>query len=106
MKKKENIVSYTAEEIDEMIRRGESQTNWEKFDSITEEELEASIDWEEEGRVDWSSEPLELSDILGPKKQITLRLDPSIVDWFKAQGRGYQTRMNAVLRAYVQAHKQ
>lgn len=37
------------------------------------------------------------------KKQITLRLDQDILDFFRAQGRGYQTRINAVLRAYVDA---
>ncbi len=40
-----------------------------------------------------------------PKKQITVRLDSDVVEWFKAQGRGYQTRMNAVLRSYYEAHK-
>lgn len=39
------------------------------------------------------------------KRQLTMRLDPEVVDWFKSQGRGYQTRMNAVLRAYYEAHK-
>lgn len=39
------------------------------------------------------------------KQQITVRLDADLVEWFKAQGRGYQTRMNAVLRAYYQAAK-
>lgn len=39
------------------------------------------------------------------KRQLTLRLDPDIVDFFKAQGKGYQTRMNAVLRVYVDAMK-
>ena len=34
-----------------------------------------------------------------PKKQITVRLDADMVEWFKRQGRGYQTRMNAVLRS-------
>jgi len=32
-----------------------------------------------------------------------LRIDPDVLGWFKAQGKGYQTRMNAVLRAYVKA---
>ena len=32
---------------------------------------------------------------------INMRLDSDVVDWFKAQGRGYQTRMNAVLRSYM-----
>jgi uncharacterized protein (DUF4415 family) len=39
------------------------------------------------------------------KKQLTIRLDEDIVEWLKAQGRGYQTRINAILRAYYEAHK-
>jgi uncharacterized protein (DUF4415 family) len=39
------------------------------------------------------------------KEQITVRLDADILEWFKTQGRGYQTRMNAVLRSYYEAHK-
>ena len=34
---------------------------------------------------------------------LSVRLDEDVVDWFKRQGPGYQTRMNAVLRSYVQA---
>jgi uncharacterized protein (DUF4415 family) len=34
-----------------------------------------------------------------------LRVDADVLDWFKAQGRGYLTRMNAVLRCYMEAHK-
>lgn len=41
----------------------------------------------------------------GPKKQLTIRLDPDIVAFFKTQGRGYQSRINAVLRSYVEAHR-
>ncbi len=39
------------------------------------------------------------------KKQVTLRIDPEIVEFFKASGQGYQTRINAVLRSYVKAHQ-
>jgi uncharacterized protein (DUF4415 family) len=39
------------------------------------------------------------------KRSLTLRLDPDIVDWFKEDGKGYQTKINAVLRAYVEAHR-
>ena len=35
-----------------------------------------------------------------PKAAISLRLDADVLNWFKAQGPGYQTRINAVLRAY------
>lgn len=37
------------------------------------------------------------------KAAISLRLDPDVLDWFKTQGPGYQTRMNIVLRAYMDA---
>jgi uncharacterized protein (DUF4415 family) len=39
------------------------------------------------------------------KRQITLRLDADVLDFFQHGGRRYQTRINAVLRAYVEAHK-
>jgi uncharacterized protein (DUF4415 family) len=38
-----------------------------------------------------------------PKTSIALRVDSDVLEWFKAQGRGYQTRMNAVLRAFRDA---
>ena len=38
------------------------------------------------------------------KSQITLRLDTEVLEWFKTQGRGYQTRINAILKAYKEAH--
>ena len=37
------------------------------------------------------------------KTSVHLRLDSDIVDWFKARGKGHLTRMNAVLRAYVES---
>jgi uncharacterized protein (DUF4415 family) len=37
------------------------------------------------------------------KKQVTLRIDPDVLEWFQSQGAGYQTRMNAVLRRYYEA---
>lgn len=38
-----------------------------------------------------------------PKAQITLRLDRDVLEWFKAQGAGYQTRINSLLVAYMEA---
>ena len=40
---------------------------------------------------------------VSPKASISLRVDADVLDWFKAQGSGYQTRMNAVLRAFRDA---
>jgi len=39
------------------------------------------------------------------KQQITLRLDPDVIGWFKRTGKGYQSRMGAVLRSYVEAKR-
>jgi uncharacterized protein (DUF4415 family) len=39
------------------------------------------------------------------KQQITLRLDPDVIGWFKRGGKGYQSRMGAVLRSYVEAKR-
>lgn len=39
------------------------------------------------------------------KERLTVRFDEDIVAWFRAQGRGYQTKMNAVLRSFYEAHR-
>ncbi|WP_343277574.1 BrnA antitoxin family protein [Kamptonema sp. UHCC 0994] len=38
------------------------------------------------------------------KQAISLRIDSDVLDWFKSQGKGYQSLMNAVLRSYVEHH--
>lgn len=44
-------------------------------------------------------------DPLPKKSLLSLRIDSDVLEWFRAQGRGYQSRMNALLRAYMKAHK-
>jgi uncharacterized protein (DUF4415 family) len=39
-----------------------------------------------------------------PKRQLTLRMDSDVIEWFKKQGRGYQTKINSLLRAYMEEH--
>jgi uncharacterized protein (DUF4415 family) len=39
------------------------------------------------------------------KKLLTLRIDSDVVEWYKSQGAGYQTRINALLRAYMEERK-
>lgn len=50
---------------------------------------------------------LRTAKIVVPQKKavVTIRLDPDVLAWFKAQGKGYQTRINALLRAYMKAHQ-
>jgi len=64
-------------------------------------------------QIDYSDAPylpdavwMKVADLMpDTKKQITLRIDADVIDFFKHTGRRYQTRINAVLRAYVDAHK-
>ena len=107
MKRKSNIVRYTRQELDEMLGRGEDRSDWERVDAMTDEELERAIaddpDWADVPR-DWYRS----AHLLPPrvrKKQITLRLDPEVVEWFKSRGPRYQSRINAVLRRFVDVQR-
>jgi len=53
----------------------------------------------------WRNARLVMPDDKG-KTPVSLRVDTEVVEWFKQQGKGYLTRMNAVLRAYVETQKQ
>ena len=54
----------------------------------------------DEGGFDWSQARV----VMPPSKQaISVRIDRAVVDFFKSQGRGYQTRIHAVLRSYMEA---
>ncbi|NVJ94328.1 MAG: BrnA antitoxin family protein [Marivivens sp.] len=50
----------------------------------------------------WEDSPLDLPE---PKQAISLRVDRDVLEFFKSGGKGYQTRMNAVLRAYMKSQK-
>jgi uncharacterized protein (DUF4415 family) len=70
---------------------------------MTEEELEASIandpGWAEFKDIDWSDAVL----VVPPKKKaISIRVDEDVLDFFKREGDGYQRRINAVLRSYME----
>jgi uncharacterized protein (DUF4415 family) len=52
---------------------------------------------------DFLPPPSELVFMTG-KKSTTIRLDSDVLEWFQAMGNGYQTKINAVLRAYKAAH--
>jgi uncharacterized protein (DUF4415 family) len=101
----ENIKRYTREELRAMRERGEDLTDWAKIDAKTEEEIEAAIasDPDEAGiEWDWDKAALVMPE---PKAHVNLRLDADVVRYFKSQGKGYQTRINAVLRSYVEAQQ-
>jgi uncharacterized protein (DUF4415 family) len=72
-----------------------------KLDNIKDEEIDYT-DIPELDDTFWDS-----AVIVSPerKKPVTLRLDADVLSWFQSGGKGYQTRINAVLRSYVDAHR-
>jgi uncharacterized protein (DUF4415 family) len=101
--KKNYIVTTTLEEALERIKRGESKTDWARVDAMTDADIEARMrgdrDWEEFKNIDWSKV---VAVYPVPKNAVSIRLDSDVLDFFKATGKGYQTRINAVLRHFMQ----
>lgn len=109
MKKSGNTARYTAAELGELVARGETLTDWDRVNSMTTDEIEtnASSDDDADWDWDWSEAFAGLPDFVRvePKTQVTLRLDKDVLDAFKADGSGYQTRINLVLRAFMDYKK-
>ena len=102
MAKKGRIVKYSAEELAAKRQRGETRSDWARAAAMTSEEIEADIasDPDEAGMVvDWDNVSVELPK---PKADLHMRIDRDVLDFFRKTGRGYQTRINAVLRSYVE----
>jgi uncharacterized protein (DUF4415 family) len=79
-----------------------SRTDWERVTTMKDEDIDYSdippldVNFFKEAHVRWPEK----------KKQVTLRIDPDVIEFFKKQGKGYQSMINAVLRKYVEAHGQ
>ena len=103
MRKNDNIVRATAEDMLAMAARGESRTDWAAAGSLSQAEVERLAD-EEDGPLPtgWA-ESVVLGTTARPKQGVYIRLEAEVLDWFKAGGPGYQTRINTVLRSFVAA---
>ena len=78
-----------------------SETAWARLDAMEDKDIDYS-DIPELGEDFFKNATLRLPQ---PKAQVCIRLDREVLDWFKAQGRGYQTKINAVLKAFKEAHR-
>ena len=76
-----------------------SETDWAKLEVMTDDEIDTS-DIPPLGDDFFTKGELRLPK---QKPMISMRVDADVLEWFKAQGPGYQTRMNAVLRLYMDA---
>jgi uncharacterized protein (DUF4415 family) len=93
--------THIIEHPDGRLEHRRSETDRARLDSLTDEEIETSIkndpDWSD--KWNWDEAVL----VIPPKKKaISIRVDEDVLDYFKNEGAGYQRRMNAVLRSYVQ----
>ena len=91
MSMKSTIVRHSLSEIGAMRNLGQDHTS---ADAPEAESLGAEF---------WKSARVAMP---AGKTSVHLRLDSDVVEWFRARGKGHLTRMNAVLRAYVEAQKQ
>ena len=85
--------------------RRKGKTDWARVDALTDEEIEDAARNDPDAApldFDWSDAVL----VIPPrKKAISIRVDEDVLDYFKQEGAGYQRRMNAVLRSYMQQRR-
>jgi uncharacterized protein (DUF4415 family) len=103
MEKERVIKRLSSDELADRRARGESQTDFARVHAKTETERQRDI----AGDPDFRKVPAnwyEAATAVMPttKQLLSLLLDTDVVDWFRSQGVGYQTRINAVLRIFVE----
>lgn len=77
-----------------------SETDWKRLESMEEKDIDTS------DIAELDDEFFRNAKITVPAKQpVTLRLDSDVLLWFKSQGQGYQTRINKLLRRYMESHQ-
>ena len=82
-----------------------SQTDWKRLETMTDKDVDLSDSPEVTPKMFARAVVRRGLKPVARKAQLTLRLDGDVLDWFRQQGRGYQTKINSLLRAYMEAHK-
>jgi len=99
--KKERIVRYTTDELKAMEKAGKLRSDWKRAAAMPVPDGSDPDDAIAPVRMDWVTTELPMR---RRKAHVSLRLDADVLDWFRAQGRGYQTKINAILRSYFEHH--
>jgi len=77
-----------------------SKTDWKKLHAMRDNE----IDFSDISKIDRAILKKMVVRMPQPKELVSIRIDPEVLGWFRQEGKRYQTRINAVLRSYVDAH--
>lgn len=81
------------------------KTDWKRIARMSAAKVEAIAAADRDGPP-MTDEEWAKAEVVRPEKvPVGLKLDRDVLDWFKSAGRGYQTRINAVLRRYVEAQR-
>lgn len=87
-----------------MRERGESRSDWQAAERLSQADVERLAE-EDDGPLPQGWETTVEIGVPEPATPVHIRLDSQVLRWFKASGPGYQTRINAVLRAFVKARQ-
>lgn len=82
-----------------------SRTDWKRVDALKDEDIDLSDIPEMPSEMFARAIVRRGLKPVSRKAQLTLRVDSDVLDWYRKQGQGYQTKINALLRAYMDAHK-
>ena len=82
-----------------------SETDWKRIDAMKDEDIDLSDTPEMTPEMFARAVLRQNFKPIPRKKQLTLRIDSDVVEWYQKQGPGYQTRINALLRAYMKEHQ-
>jgi uncharacterized protein (DUF4415 family) len=82
-----------------------SQTDWTRLENMKDADIDLSDSPELTPEIFARAIVRRGLQTVPRKSQLTLRLDQDVLEWFRTQGQGYQTQINALLRAYMNAHK-
>jgi uncharacterized protein (DUF4415 family) len=86
------------------IGKAQDKTDLNRLDAMSEEEIESAAQSDPDSLLLEDCDMASLQVVMPKAKlSISLRVDPDVLSFFKSYGKGYQTRMNAVLRAYMNA---
>jgi uncharacterized protein (DUF4415 family) len=87
--------------------KGNGRTDWRRLGSMSDREVQRRA------KADPDAQPTDAdfwknARVVVPpgKRPVTVRIDADVLEWFKARGPKYQSRMNAVLRSYMEAHRE
>jgi uncharacterized protein (DUF4415 family) len=98
---RENIARVTRDET----RQLKDETDYVRLDAMTDDDIARAVAEDPDApplEIDWDKARL----VIPPGKEIvTMRVDSDVLEWFRGRGKGYQTRINQVLRTFYEAKR-